>query len=130
MPASRRGFLAAAAALPALRPGSASAGPGLNDAIDEYFARAMASPAALIYEKRIEPKKKELFSNLDKSCQSVLEIGIGTSPNLKFYPPFVTSLTGVDPNPYMISSLSGAEKQQRLLRTPSGVVPEVKTMAK
>jgi ubiquinone/menaquinone biosynthesis C-methylase UbiE len=65
------------------------------------------------YEAAIAPVKRMLFGQLADNLQPpsgrparVLEIGIGTGPNLSYYPlGSGVSITGVDPNPYMLPYL-------------------------
>lgn len=81
--------------------------------MNELFASTMQYEMKE-YEDAIAPVKQRLFSTLlDNAQGNFLEIGIGTGPNLKYYnnqtydnPTStsvgrVTTLTGVDPNPYM-----------------------------
>jgi ubiquinone/menaquinone biosynthesis C-methylase UbiE len=92
----------------------------LTGAGAEKFANAMSSEGAKVYERRIATQKEELFRALDDSCSNVLEIGIGSGPNLPYYSGSVKKLTGLDPNPFMLEKLAtGACKKQ----TSAGVVP-------
>jgi ubiquinone/menaquinone biosynthesis C-methylase UbiE len=81
--------------------------------MNEFFASAMQYEMKE-YEDAIAPVKQRLFSTLLDNAQGhFLEIGIGTGPNLKYYnnqthdnptstaARRITTLTGVDPNPYM-----------------------------
>ena len=49
------------------------------------------------YERLVEDRKRELLGELQGT---VLEIGPGTGPNLRYYPPGVRWI-GVEPNPFM-----------------------------
>lgn len=51
------------------------------------------------YEKRIEGRKRQLFSELS-SESTVVDIGIGTGPNIKYIPKGATVI-GVEPNQFM-----------------------------
>jgi ubiquinone/menaquinone biosynthesis C-methylase UbiE len=47
--------------------------------------------------------KKQLFDHLDDNVRSIVEVGVGTGPNLKFYGgrPHIEKVIGVDPNERM-----------------------------
>ena len=57
------------------------------------------------YEAAIAPRKAALFAKL---AGDVAEVGLGAGPNLRFYPPSVTSVVGVEPNEYMDAFASRA----------------------
>ena len=59
------------------------------------------------YERMVADRKRKLFAGLH---DSVLEIGPGTGPNLRYYPPGIHWL-GVEPNPYMYPYLKGAAEE-------------------
>ena len=92
----------------------AAASPQLkNSALDRLFAEAMHS-GMKDYEKRLQPIKTELFAAargyLDTlTSPQVLEIGIGTGPNLRYLrSPGANSdvhILGLEPNQYMIPYL-------------------------
>ncbi|KAK4376257.1 hypothetical protein RND71_006934 [Anisodus tanguticus] len=64
----------------------------------ELYATAM-NTSMKSYEAEIEGYKSELFANLRGQAKQILEIGIGTGPNLKYYASEGgTSVYGVDPN--------------------------------
>lgn len=69
------------ACAPAVPPAVAA---GDNSALDAFFAQQMASDAAQRYERRAAPQKSALFAQLLPSAQRVLEIGVGTGPNLRY----------------------------------------------
>jgi hypothetical protein len=76
--------LAGAAGLactPAVQPAIAA---GDNPTLDAFFAQQMASDAAQAYERRVAAKKAALFAQLLPSAKRVLEIGVGTGPNLRY----------------------------------------------
>lgn len=85
---------------------------GRNSFMDKLFATSMAE-GMKEYEDTIRLVKEDLFSDLRSHLEeasaglptnqkaSVLEIGIGTGPNLQYYDPQVTKIEGVDPNEYM-----------------------------
>mmetsp|Transcript_16873 Transcript_16873/g.37967 ORF Transcript_16873/g.37967 Transcript_16873/m.37967 type:complete len:320 (-) Transcript_16873:63-1022(-) len=66
--------------------------------LDERFARIMAG-GMRDYEEldEVQGFKKELFSNIQKD-DLVLEIGIGSGPNLKYYGSKASMVLAVDPN--------------------------------
>eukprot|EP00249_Psilotum_nudum_P017120 c26171_g1_i2 orf=128-976(+) len=68
---------------------------------EEIFAKAMDKGMKL-YEDQVADYKAQLFNHLDDKVEKILEVGIGTGPNIKFYArrPGV-SIVGVDPNTHM-----------------------------
>ncbi|XP_016513877.1 uncharacterized protein LOC107830753 [Nicotiana tabacum] len=108
---SRRSFMAAvgAASLLPIHPSHASdytdpmamlnrLHPPRPDWYEEFFAAAM-NTSMKSYESEIEGYKSELFANLKGQAKQILEIGIGTGPNLKYYASEAgTSVYGIDPN--------------------------------
>mmetsp|Transcript_22666 Transcript_22666/g.55343 ORF Transcript_22666/g.55343 Transcript_22666/m.55343 type:complete len:246 (+) Transcript_22666:138-875(+) len=64
----------------------------------KQFAANMQSSMSQ-YEIAVSDVKKQLFGAIGPGSR-VLELGIGTAPNLKHYPPSC-EIVGVDPNPYM-----------------------------
>lgn len=110
----RRDFMAAvgAAALLPIHPSHASDDSSSNDPTamlnrlhpprsdwyEEFYAAAM-NTSMKAYEAEIEGYKSELFANLRGQAKQILEIGIGTGPNLKYYANEAgTSVYGIDPN--------------------------------
>ncbi|XP_015077598.1 methyltransferase-like protein 7B isoform X1 [Solanum pennellii] len=72
--------------------------PPRPDWYEEFYATAM-NTSMKCYEAEIEAYKSELFANLRGQAKQILEIGIGTGPNLKYYASEGgTSVYGVDPN--------------------------------
>lgn len=61
--------------------------------------RLLESNESLTGEK-IAGYKRELFSRLDDNVKTIMELGIGTGPNLAYYGgrPSITTVVGVDPN--------------------------------
>lgn len=115
-------------------PAVAAGEDALTGAGAERFAKAMSSEGAKIYERRIADQKRELFTALDDSCANVLELGIGSGPNLGYYGSSVKKLTGVDPNPFMLDKVAAAQtgegedasapqQQLRRKKTAGGVEP-------
>lgn len=68
------------------------------------------------YESQMAGYKEQLFNCLDKDAQKVLELGIGTGPNMKYYAkrPDV-DVIGVDPNSHM-------EKYARAAASAAGLL--------
>lgn len=52
---------------------------------------------------RLKSRKEALFKRLhrDQGIKTVVEVGMGTAPNLEFYGPFVDQIIGIDPNTAM-----------------------------
>jgi len=53
------------------------------------------------YESFMYERKKKLFEAYLQECSIVLDVGIGTGPNLIFMPRSVQRVVGVDPNEFM-----------------------------
>ncbi|KAL9246371.1 hypothetical protein vseg_019915 [Gypsophila vaccaria] len=69
------------------------------------------------YECEIDKYKRDLFGQLKGQAKEILEIGIGTGPNLKYYAgDSGVRVIGVDPNPKM-------EKYAREAAEAAGLVP-------
>ncbi|KAI5068135.1 hypothetical protein GOP47_0016480 [Adiantum capillus-veneris] len=68
---------------------------------EEFFAEVMET-GMQSYEMQVEDRKLQLFSSLDDKALKVLELGVGTGPNLKYYAnrPDL-HVIGVDPNQHM-----------------------------
>jgi len=62
------------------------------------------------YERMVADRKRRLLTGLG---DSVLEIGPGTGPNLRYYASGIHWL-GVEPNPYMVPHLKAAAEQAGL----------------
>ncbi|XP_010551424.1 PREDICTED: methyltransferase-like protein 7A isoform X2 [Tarenaya hassleriana] len=78
-----------------------------------FLSKFMAS-----YEAEVASYKMKLFDKLVGKAEKVLEIGIGTGPNLKYYAGNKNvSVYGVDPNPMM-------EKYARESAAEAGLEPE------
>ncbi|KAJ4761486.1 Ubiquinone/menaquinone biosynthesis C-methyltransferase UbiE [Rhynchospora pubera] len=89
--------------------------PSRPDYYEEAFAKAMSS-GMKSYEREIAGYKQMLFSNLrGTSSKRVLELGVGTGPNFKYYANNTAlSILGVDPNQQM-------EKYARSSATTAGL---------
>ncbi|KAJ3694955.1 hypothetical protein LUZ60_000332 [Juncus effusus] len=77
--------------------------PSRPDFYQELYAKAMSS-GMKAYENEIAGYKEKLFSNLTagSSKKIVLELGVGTGPNFKYYANNIdTQIIGVDPNNQM-----------------------------
>lgn len=68
---------------------------------EELYAIQMQS-GMKSYESQMAGYKAKLFNSLDDNTQKVLELGIGTGPNIKYYAnrPGV-NIIGIDPNSHM-----------------------------
>ncbi|KAH9606966.1 hypothetical protein KSS87_013741 [Heliosperma pusillum] len=68
------------------------------DWYEELFASVM-NMSMKVYEPEIGRYKRELFSELKGQAKEILEVGIGTGPNLKYYASDDgVHVIGVDPN--------------------------------
>lgn len=115
------GASAAAALLPIL-PSNATGGverfhPSRPDWYEEMYANAMEQ-GMRSYETEIADYKADLFNHLSGESKNVLELGVGTGPNFKYYATD-SGLTvfGVDPNKQM-------EKYARAAAVTAGLPPE------
>ncbi|KAJ4845696.1 hypothetical protein Tsubulata_028777 [Turnera subulata] len=103
---------AAAAALLPMCPSHASAGledqymatlnkvhPSKPDWYEELYAHVLDSDMES-FEAEVAAYKSQLFASLRGKAQRILELGIGTGPNLKYYAgePDIVKVLGVDPN--------------------------------
>ncbi|XP_050204120.1 uncharacterized protein LOC126654099 [Mercurialis annua] len=76
--------------------------PPRPDWYEEFYASALNSQMMQSYEAEISAYKSQLFANLRGNAKKVLEIGIGTGPNLKYYAgDGDLEIFGVDPNAKM-----------------------------
>ncbi|KAK3027338.1 hypothetical protein RJ639_040430 [Escallonia herrerae] len=72
--------------------------PKRPDWYEEFFASVMDT-SMKAYEAEISGYKLQLFGNLRGKANKILEIGIGTGPNLKYYTGDTTvNVIGIDPN--------------------------------
>ncbi|PON54136.1 Methyltransferase type [Parasponia andersonii] len=75
--------------------------PPRPDWYEEFYASVLDT-SMKSYEAEIAGYKSELFANLRGKARKVLEIGIGTGPNLRYYDvDDVVQVFGVDPNSKM-----------------------------
>lgn len=60
--------------------------------------------------EKVAGYKRELFSRLDDNVKTVVEVGVGTGPNLAYYGgrPSIANVIGVDPNAKMARYAEGA----------------------
>lgn len=90
--------------------------PPRSDWYEEFYASAMNN-SMKSYEVEIASYKSQLFSKLRGQAKEVVEIGIGTGPNLKYYVNGVgMRVFGVDPNRKM-------EKYARAAAETAGLSP-------
>ncbi|KAG7589519.1 S-adenosyl-L-methionine-dependent methyltransferase [Arabidopsis suecica] len=123
----RKHFIGAMTSIPFLpiSPSSASTStvdlkrlrPPKPDWYEEFFAWSMNTEMES-YEKEISDYKMKLFDNLVGKAEKVLEIGIGTGPNFKYYTAIPNlSVIGIDPNAKM-------ESYARKSAAEAGLKPE------
>ncbi|RDY00656.1 Methyltransferase-like protein 7A, partial [Mucuna pruriens] len=75
--------------------------PPRPDWYEEFYASVMNS-ANKSYEAEVARYKSQIFSNLKGKGLRILEIGIGTGPNLSYYASGSdVEVIGIDPNPKM-----------------------------
>lgn len=107
------GASSAAALLPFLAPPSLAAPPVDPDVVlqrvhpsrpdwyEEFYASAM-DQGMKSYEAEIAGYKVKLFSHLSPAGKNILELGVGTGPNFKYYASEDgVNVIGVDPNKHM-----------------------------
>jgi ubiquinone/menaquinone biosynthesis C-methylase UbiE len=78
--------------------------PAASASLKQRLLAAVLATVGPKTESRFKERKEKLFSQLSRQhgCSSVLEIGIGGAPNLKYYAANnVDTIIGVDPNPAM-----------------------------
>lgn len=66
---------------------------------------------------KIAGYKSQIFGNLLENANKILELGIGTGPNLKYYASNGINVVGVDPNQKM-------EKYAKAAAASTGLPPE------
>lgn len=80
-------------------------------------------------EWKVAGYKKELFHEFDENVKTVMELGIGTGPNLKYYGgrASVSKVIGVDPNmkmaPYAQAAASAVGLQPSQFQFLHAVFP-------
>ncbi|KAK9075462.1 hypothetical protein SSX86_003786 [Deinandra increscens subsp. villosa] len=91
--------------------------PPRPDWYEEFYAAAIDA-SMKSYEDEIAGYKSKLFENLTGKAAKILEIGIGTGPNLKYYGNAASgaSVVGIDPNRKM-------EKYAQAAAEASGLPP-------
>ncbi|KAL9665400.1 hypothetical protein QQ045_020820 [Rhodiola kirilowii] len=87
--------------------------PQKPDWYEELFATAMDT-SMKPYEAEVTTYKSQLFAELKGKASEVLELGIGTGPNLKYYAGAGLHVIGVDPNAKM-------EKYAKAAATAAGL---------
>ncbi|OAY70737.1 Methyltransferase-like protein 7A [Ananas comosus] len=91
--------------------------PPRPDWYEEFYAQAMEE-GMRSYEAEIAGYKEKLFSYLTDKSKNILELGVGTGPNFKYYAT-INDLTviGVDPNKQMEKYARSAAVAARLPET-------------
>ncbi|CAA7396246.1 unnamed protein product [Spirodela intermedia] len=79
----------------------------------ELFARVMAQ-SMKAYEAEVAGYKTQIFSHLRGEGNKILELGVGTGPNIKYYANAAGVVVGVDPNERM-------EKYARVTAADAGL---------
>ncbi|XP_072977415.1 uncharacterized protein [Typha angustifolia] len=75
--------------------------PPRPDWYEEFYARTMEE-GMRSYEAEIADYKEKLFANLTGKSKKILELGVGTAPNFKYYAAIDDlEVIGVDPNKQM-----------------------------
>lgn len=75
--------------------------PSRPDWYEEFYATAM-DQGMKSYESEIAGYKAKLFSQLSATGKNILELGVGTGPNFKYYASDDgVNVIGVDPNKHM-----------------------------
>ncbi|KAE9615503.1 putative S-adenosyl-L-methionine-dependent methyltransferase [Lupinus albus] len=88
--------------------------PPRPDWYEEFYASVMNS-ATKSYEAEVARYKSQIFSGLKGKALKILEVGIGTGPNLSYYAGNSdVQVVGIDPNPKM-------EKYARLSAVSAGL---------
>lgn len=90
--------------------------PPKSDWYEEFYASAM-NDVMKAYEAEVASYKSQLFDKLRGQAKEVLEIGVGTGPNLKYYASSASMVFGIDPNKKM-------EKYARGAAEAAGLSPE------
>ncbi|KAJ9187466.1 hypothetical protein P3X46_002921 [Hevea brasiliensis] len=92
--------------------------PPRPDWYEEFYASVLNSDATRSYEAEIAAYKSQLFTNLRGKAKRILEIGIGTGPNLKYYANDADlEVFGMDPNVKMERYAQEAAEAAGLLPT-------------
>ncbi|KAK7274859.1 hypothetical protein RIF29_15958 [Crotalaria pallida] len=90
--------------------------PPRPDWYEEFYASVMNS-AMESYEAEVATYKSQIFGDLKGKVLKILEVGIGTGPNLRFYASDSdVQVVGIDPNPKM-------EKYARSSAASAGLPP-------
>lgn len=90
--------------------------PPRSDWYEEFYASVL-NYGMKEYEAEVADYKSQLFKKLRGQAEEVLEIGVGTGPNLKYYASDARMVFGIDPNTKM-------EKYARGAADAAGLSPE------
>ncbi|XP_078435004.1 uncharacterized protein LOC144705993 [Wolffia australiana] len=81
----------------------------------EFYASSMEQ-SMKTYEAEVARYKGQLFGRLEGEGNRILELGVGTGPNIKYYAAAAGVVVGVDPNERM-------ERYARAMATDAGLSP-------
>uniref|UniRef100_A0A803L1S8 Methyltransferase type 11 domain-containing protein n=1 Tax=Chenopodium quinoa TaxID=63459 RepID=A0A803L1S8_CHEQI len=90
--------------------------PPRSDWYEEFYASVM-NYGMKEYEAEVAGYKSQLFDKLNGQTKEVLEIGVGTGTNFKYYASDARMVFGIDPNRKM-------EKYTRRAADAAGLSPE------
>lgn len=86
------------------------------------FAKLLPT-ASRAHERLVTDRKRELFASLEDRS-TVLELGPGTGPNFRYYPPGIQWI-GIEPNSHLNEALEGAARgfDARILTLEAEAIP-------
>jgi ubiquinone/menaquinone biosynthesis C-methylase UbiE len=91
--------------------------PAKPDWYEEFYAIAL-DRGMKSYDKEIAGYKEQLLNPLKGEAKTILELGIGTGPNIKYYASGKNvSVVGVDPNKHMEKYAQAAATDSGLLKS-------------
>jgi ubiquinone/menaquinone biosynthesis C-methylase UbiE len=95
----------------------------------QRFQAKLLSSSERTIDKLLGPKKAHLFSHLNRAngIQTVLEIGIGTAPNFKYYGNNVVNIIGLDPSTAIIAYANQKAEEQLSVEKGGGKIEDATT---